>query len=98
MGSAIWKNASAVMIVIAIYETIHLSAIAPPSEEGKLGFVAEIVVRSLPIIIISTQILNYIAWPLPSGSLLYIVGLLVWLILSGMTFVYMVVHGSALDD
>ena len=28
MGSAIWKNASAVMIAIAIYETIHLSAIA----------------------------------------------------------------------
>ena len=78
--------------------TISELAIAPPSEDGKPGFVAEIVVRNLPIIIISTLILNYIAWPLSSGSLLYIVGLLVWLILSKMTFVYMAVQGGTLDD
>jgi hypothetical protein len=47
---------------------------------------------ALVIVALSTVILAFVPFLLHSG------GVMVWLILSGMTFVYMVVHGSTLDD
>jgi hypothetical protein len=47
---------------------------------------------ALVTVALSTVILAFVPFLLHSG------GVMVWIILSGMTFVYMVVHGSTLDD
>ena len=93
-GDKIWTYSSATMLAVAFYETIHLSLIAPSREEGRLGLVAEIVVRTLPVLILLAQIANIAGWPLSPGSLNYLVGLLLWVLLSCMIFVYLVVHGT----
>ncbi|MDX1733821.1 MAG: hypothetical protein R3228_05615 [Halioglobus sp.] len=97
-GSDTWKYASGTMLAVAVYETLHLSYIAPTREEGRLGLVAEFVVRSLPVLILFSQIANFFGWPVAPGPLLYIGGLLIWILLSGMIFVYLVTHGTVHEE
>ena len=93
-GSDVWKYSSATMLAVAFYETIHLTYIAPTREEGKLGIIAEIVVRTLPVLIVGSQVANFFGWPNPPGALLYVVAVLMWILLSSMIFVYLVTHGT----
>ena len=48
----------------------------------------------LPVLIPFFQIANIVGWQMESGTLLYLVGLLLWLLNTSLSFVSLVLEGS----
>ncbi len=96
-GPSLWVGSSIVMLVL----TIVLSALLgiPTYRLGlfasmPLGRASVIAHCSVPLLNFASQIANVVGWPLDSGPLLYMVGLLLWLAIAGMLFATLVLLGA----
>ena len=65
------------------------------SRKNVMGRVGNAVSWGLPALIFACQLANIAGWPMESGTLLYVAGLVFWMLIAGMNFVYLVLHGAS---
>ena len=95
VGAPLWAWSSGVMLAAAVATSILLAVAAPGNFQSQWipGFLGSwFVSYGLPLAIVSAQLVNVIGWPAESGPLLFVFGLLVWLLVGGMNFLRLILH------
>ena len=87
------------MLAASVLVGVSLTAATPTSlrwvntEFGLLG--GALVGFVLPVLIVLSQLANVIGWPAEPDSLLYVGGLLGWLLVAGLNFLRLVLYGAS---
>ena len=99
---AVWQSSSAIMLAASVLVGVFLTAATPMSmrwdssmEFGLLG--GALISFILPVLIILSQLANVIGWPAGPDSLLYVGGLLGWLLVAGLNFLRLVLYGASTE-
>ncbi len=95
-GPVAWKGSSLIMLAIA--GGVGWALVTRiPSDLGHnvMGGLGYVVSWGLPAFIFAFQLANITAWPMESGALLYVAGLVFWMLIAGMNFVYLVLFGAS---
>ena len=81
-GPTLWKSSSAVMVLVwaSVAWPLFRSIPAAMWSAPPLGKVGMVVSAGLPVLIPLFQITNIVGWQTDSGALVYLVGLLLWLL------------------
>ena len=92
----LWMASSSIMLVVSVLTAFALNRAVPDSlraapPTGLLG--GQLIGSGLPLAIFLSQIANIIGWPLGSDSLLYVAGVLGWLLVAGLNFLRIILHG-----
>ncbi len=92
-GPALWSASSGVMVVLMVCSAwwvgVHLrpDSFSPEQRPPKLFFVVIIGPATFNLLL---QIANLVGWPMESGVLSYLVGLLIWLSVPALLFAALV--------
>ena len=96
-GPALWFGSSVVTLIAGVVIGAVLGVAAPASlRAAKLpGFLnGAVVTLGLPLMIFACHVFNIVGWPTESGPLLYVAGLLLWLLIAGANFLRLVLYRS----
>ena len=95
-GPTLWMSSSAVMVLVwtGIVWPLFRSIPAEMWSAPPLGNIGAAMSTGLPVLIPLAQIANIVGWQMESGALLYLVGLLLWLLNTSLSFVSLVLEGS----
>ncbi len=94
-GPALWSASSGVMVVLwvcsAWWVGVHLrpDSFSPEEDLPKSLFVALVGPATFSLLL---QIANFVGWPMESGVLSYLVGLLLWLSAPALVFASLVLN------
>ena len=95
-GATLWMGSSAVMasVWLGVMFSLFPSIPAEMWSTPPLGKAGAALSTGLPVLIPFFQIANVVGWPMESGPLFYLVGLVLWLLNASMTFVSLVLSGD----
>ena len=93
-GPALWSPSSGVMVVLMVCTTwwliVHLGPAISPEERPPKWFYAAVYGPATFNLLL--QITNFVGWPMESGVLSYLVGLLLWLSVPALVFASLVLN------
>ena len=90
----LWMASSGVMLVFWVYSAWWLGVRLRPefSAEEDLPKQLFVVLYGLLIFNLLLQVANFVGWPMESGALPYLAGLLIWLSVAALLFVTLVLY------
>ena len=94
-GPALWMGSSAIQLVswVSIFLVLGIR-FRPDFENEPLSNSVSVALYGLSFLIPILQVANIIDWPMESGPLLYLAGLILWLVTTSFLFALLVVFGA----
>ena len=96
VGPALWMGSSAVMLVVWVSSFWLLGVRFRPEFPADEQFSKQLsaVTYSPPILNVSLQVANLVGWPMESGALLYLAGLILYLMTAALLFAFLFLFGA----
>ena len=96
VGPALWMGSSAVMLVLGVSAAWLLGVRFRPAFPADEQFSRQLstVTYGLPILNLFLQLANLVGWPMESGALLYLAGLILHLVTAALLFAFLVLFGA----
>ncbi len=96
-GPALWMGSSAIQLVSWVSIFLVLGIRLRPEFDNaneQLSNSVSVALYGLSFLIPILQVANIIGWPMESGPLLYLAGLVLWLVTTSFLFALLVVFGA----
>ncbi len=95
-GPALWMGSSAVQLVswVSIFLFLGIRFRPEFDTDEQLSNWVSVPLYGLSFLIPILQFANFIGWPMESGPLLYLAGLILWLVTTSFLFALLVVFGA----
>ena len=93
VGPALWSASSGVMVVLWVCGALWRGSHPPDISSEEMpprAFIVALV--GLPIFNLLLQIANFVGWPMESGVLSYMLGLLIWISFPALQFAILILY------
>jgi hypothetical protein len=96
-GPVLWFGSSVVALITGVGISVALFLAAPANHRATNppGFLnGDVATVGIPLLSLGCHAFNIAGWPTESGPMLYVGGLLIWLLVAGANFLRLVLYGS----